>query len=128
MIENAMRRNFKKYRYSIEDAAKDIVKKQSKKINKLEKRKAGTDRDSHNRAYIVTKIRKYMKEGMEENEAIERVLQEDKEVVAGFKYMENAGLDLKVIFHNWIFSRSDREVYEPFKEENEEEHDGDDER
>ena len=79
----------------------EVSSKEAKKINMSTRTQKGLDKDVFNRNYITEKIVKYIIEGMEKEEAIEKVMQEEKEVVESFEYLRKAGLDLKVVFSNW---------------------------
>ena len=79
----------------------EISYKEAQKINMSTRTQKGLDKDKHNRNYIVEKIIQYMLQGMKKEEAIEKVMQEEKETVESFEYLKKAGLDLRVVFSNW---------------------------
>ncbi len=80
---------------------REISYRENQKTNMLERTQMGLDKDASNRNYITGKIVKHLMEGMEKEEAIEKVMEEEKEVVESFEYLKKAGLDLKVVFSNW---------------------------
>ncbi len=91
----------------------EISFKEAKKINMSARTQKGLDKDVFNRNYITEKIVKHMIEGMEKEEAIEKVMQEEKEIVESFEYLRKAGLDLKVVFSNWA---SDKNIKKKMRE------------
>ena len=58
--------------------------------------------DTQNREKIVKKIIQYVKAGMTKEQAIDKVIKEEKELVEKFEYLTKHGLDLKVCFNNWV--------------------------
>ena len=62
------------------------------------RKELGLDEDINNRRYIMSRIVQYMQEGLIKEEAVQRVMEEEKETVQKFKYLENAGLNLKTVF------------------------------
>lgn len=98
-----------------------ITYKTNDKMNRenliKEKKKKGLDKDSHNRAYITTKIREYINNGLKKEEAIQKVMEEEKEIIKQFEYLEKLGLKLEVIFSNWVNGRARETVNRPFSNE-----------
>lgn len=84
----------------------EISMKRRREDNILQRNKKGLDKDAFNRNYITEKIVKHIMEGMEKEEAIEKVMEEEKEVVESFEYLEKVGLDLKVVFSNWASDKN----------------------
>ena len=89
------------WQLEINKICNEISSKEAQKINMSTRTQKGIDKDAFNRNYITEKIVKHMIEGMEKEKAIEKVMQEEKEVVESFEYLRKAGLDLKVVFSNW---------------------------
>ena len=101
---------------TIEMIEDEIKKEQLVKRLKVEKSNKGLDRDTHNRAYISTKIRQYIEEGMKKSDAVLRVIDEEPEIVKQFEYLERAGLDLRVVFYNWVSGRQGPKVDKTFSD------------
>ncbi len=89
------------WKYEISKINQQAKREELKEYLRAEKSQKGIDRDSHNRQYIATKIKQYISEGIKEDEAIEKVIQEEKEVVDQFNYLTKNGLDIRKIFSNW---------------------------
>lgn len=58
--------------------------------------------DTQNRVKVIKKVAQYVKEGMTKEQAIDKIIKEEKELVENFEYLTKHGLDLKVCFNNWV--------------------------
>ena len=79
--------------YRVLAAAKDLPNKHKESKSKI---------DTQNRKEVVMKIIQYVKEGMTQEQAIDKIIKEEKELVKKFEYLTQNGLDLKVCFNNWV--------------------------
>ncbi len=108
------------WRQEISKIQEQTRKKSFSEYLKAEKHQKGLDKDTHNRNYIVTKIRQYIAEGMKKEKAVERVIEEEKEVVEEFDYLTKNGLDIRVVFSNWANNPNHKMVNEPFSNKDDE--------
>ena len=95
----------------------EVYEKERLEKLKKEKSEKGIDRDSHNRKYIATKIRMYKKDGKSEKDAVNKVIEEEKEIVKQFDYLTKNGLDIREIFANWSKNPRYDYVEKPFVDE-----------
>ncbi len=75
--------------------------------------------DTKNREKVIRKVIQYVKEGMTKEQAIDKVIKEEKELVENFEYLTKNGLDLKVCFNNWVKDSNLLLIQKSEKERNE---------
>ena len=63
--------------------------------------------DTQNRDYVARTGEKYIKEGLSEEEAIDKLMND--KIVKEFEYLTKNGLDIRNCFKNWI----DKEMRTP---------------
>ncbi len=114
---NKRERQVSKERISI--TCSSAYLKNKPKERKEERKAKGIDRDVYNRCYIATKIKQYKKAGIKEKDAIEKVIKEEKEVVAQFDYLTKNGLDIRQIFATWANNPHYDTVDKPYSNEDE---------
>ena len=56
--------------------------------------------DTLNRDYVVREGVKYIKEGLSEEKALDKLMNDD--IVKEFEYLKKNGLDIRNCFKNWI--------------------------
>lgn len=56
--------------------------------------------DTKNRDYVVREEIKYIKEGLSEEKALEKLMND--KIVKEFEYLKKNGLDIRNCFKNWI--------------------------
>lgn len=77
-----------------------------------QKIEAPISNDTQNRDYVARTGVKYIKEGLSEEEALDKMMNDD--IVKEFKYLKNNGLDIRNCFKNWI----EAEIKKPRRKEN----------
>jgi len=87
-----------------------------RKLKNLEKPKTS---DAQNRSYVLSKISRYIKNGMSKNEAIDLIMQ-DEDILIKFEYLTKNGLDLRTCFTNWISSIERTEEYRSIEKDRDE--------
>ena len=75
--------------------------------------------DTKNREKVIRKVIQYVKEGMTKEQAIDKIIKEEKELVENFEYLTKNGLDLKVCFNNWVKNSDLLLIQKSEKERNE---------
>lgn len=71
-----------------------------------ENRTIGSD-DTYNRDYVVRTIVKYIKDGLPEEEALDKIMNDP--IVKKFEYLSNNGLNIRECFRDW----TRREIKKP---------------
>lgn len=74
------------------DFAEDSIYLKNKKVTETE--------DSRNRQYVQKQIVKYVEEGFEEAEIIEKILNDN--IMEKFEYLKNRGLNLEYCVTDWV--------------------------
>lgn len=59
-------------------------------------------KDTENRQYVINKVKKYIIQGKNIEEAIELIMQED--IINSFEYLTKNGLDIRTCIKNWVTS------------------------
>ena len=66
----------------------------------LKNKKVTETEDSRNRQYVQKQIVKYVEEGFEEAEIIEKILNDN--IMEKFEYLKNRGLNLEYCVTDWV--------------------------
>lgn len=64
-------------------------------------------KDTQNRDYVVRTITSYVKNGLELEQALDKIMKDD--IVKEFEYLRKNGIDIRTCFKNW----AQREIAKP---------------
>ena len=118
--------NMEKYEYDFGNDKKITVTLFSGKVSsitmaydkkELKNKKVTETEDSRNRQYVQKQIVKYVEEGFEEAEIIEKILNDN--IMEKFEYLKNRGLNLEYCVTDWVETAIKKYNTEKSKEEEE---------